>query len=166
MRKFSIMPLLAVGIFFLNACSNPSSKDAAIDSTATVPQEEATQTTINLNAGDDMKFDRTDFTVPVGEEITLTLNHTGKMSAEMMGHNVVVLKVGEDVKEYGNEAMKYKEEQYVPQSLKDKVIAHTELIGGGQSTTITFTIDTAGTYPFLCSFPGHYPIMKGLITAK
>lgn len=166
MKNFSFFPLLAVSIFTISSCSNPSTPENT-SSTRGVQQEvESLQTSISINAGDDMKFDKTIFTVPAGQEITLTLNHTGKMSAEMMGHNVVILNAGEDVKEYGNEAMKHKEENYVPKQLSEKVIAHTELIGGGQSTSIKFTIESAGEYPFLCSFPGHYPIMKGTFIAK
>jgi len=44
------------------------------------------------------------------------------------------------------------------------VLAATEVIGGGESTTITFSLDAldpAGDYQFFCSFPGHYGLMKG-----
>ncbi len=123
-------------------------------------------TVLHLEAGDDMKFNRTAFTIAAGKEVTLTLKHTGKMEKNAMGHNVVILKAGEEVRAYGNEAQKAKEEDYAPQSLAAKVIAHTKLIGGGESTELKFTIAEPGEYPFLCSFPGHYPIMKGIITVK
>ena len=35
------------------------------------------------------------------------------------------------------------------------------MIGGGQTTSITFTAPAAGTYDFICSFPGHSGLMKG-----
>ena len=41
------------------------------------------------------------------------------------------------------------------------MIAHTDLIGGGQVTSIEFDAPDAGTYEFLCSFPGHSGLMKG-----
>jgi azurin len=45
-----------------------------------------------------------------------------------------------------------------------RVIAHTKIVGGGQSTTITFptsSLKKGEAYSFFCSFPGHYAIMKG-----
>lgn len=46
----------------------------------------------------------------------------------------------------------------------DRVIAHTQVIGGGQSDTITFStakLSKGGDYVFFCSFPGHASMMKG-----
>ena len=45
-----------------------------------------------------------------------------------------------------------------------RVIAHTKIIGGGQSDTITFStasLKAGGDYSFLCTFPGHNALMKG-----
>lgn len=139
--------------------------ETAKHETESQPEAEL-ETNIKLEAGDDMKFNRTNLTIPAGQEITVTLKHTGKMSKDMMGHNFVILKQGEDVKEYGNEAMKAKDEEYVPKALADKVVAHSNMIGGGETTELKFSIAEPGEYPFLCSFPGHYPIMKGIITVK
>ena len=44
------------------------------------------------------------------------------------------------------------------------VIASTKIIGGGQSTSVTFStakLTKGGDYTFMCTFPGHYVIMKG-----
>ena len=45
--------------------------------------------------------------------------------------------------------------------MKDAVIAATETIGGGQESAIEFDAPEAGEYDFICSFPGHYAMMKG-----
>jgi uncharacterized cupredoxin-like copper-binding protein len=38
---------------------------------------------------------------------------------------------------------------------------------GGQTTSGTFTIDTPGTYTFICAVPGHESGgMKGTLTAQ
>jgi azurin len=45
-----------------------------------------------------------------------------------------------------------------------RVIAHTKIVGGGQSTSVTFPMSKlkAGeSYTYFCSFPGHSSIMKG-----
>ena len=49
-----------------------------------------------------------------------------------------------------------------------RVIAHSPLVGGGESTKVTFPVSKlgAGPYSFFCSFPGHSTLMKGTITLK
>ena len=45
-----------------------------------------------------------------------------------------------------------------------RVIAHTKIIGGGQTTSVTFPtskLKKGEAYTFFCSFPGHWSIMKG-----
>jgi azurin len=50
-----------------------------------------------------------------------------------------------------------------------RIIAHTKLLGGGESDTVKFAVSKlkAGTdYAFFCSFPGHAALMKGTLTVK
>ncbi|MBL7707338.1 MAG: azurin [Taibaiella sp.] len=161
--SFTLFAVLSLGLY---SCGGDVPKGAEKPEFKMDQEAAVMDSVINLEAGDDMKFNRSAFTIPAGKEVTLTLKHTGKMDKNAMGHNVVILKAGEEVRAYGNEAQKAKEEEYTPQSLAAKVVAHTQLIGGGESTTLKFTIAEPGEYPFLCSFPGHYPIMKGTITVK
>ena len=37
------------------------------------------------------------------------------------------------------------------------------MIGGGESDTITFTAPKKGSYTYICTFPGHYGLMKGVL---
>ena len=43
----------------------------------------------------------------------------------------------------------------------DRVIAHTKLLGPGESEEIKFTGQIAGIYQFVCTFPGHSATMFG-----
>ena len=43
----------------------------------------------------------------------------------------------------------------------DEVIVHTKMLGGGESDTITFIAPENGFYTYICSFPGHWGLMKG-----
>ena len=54
----------------------------------------------------------------------------------------------------------YKVEE-IPADMKDKFIAHTKMLGGGESDTIEFDAPAPGTYTFMCTFPGHYALMQG-----
>ena len=45
-----------------------------------------------------------------------------------------------------------------------RVIAETDLIGGGETASVTFDLsglEPGGDYTYFCSFPGHYVLMKG-----
>ncbi len=80
-----------------------------------------------------------------------------------MGHNWVLTKTT-DMTALANEAAKAGlDKDYLPPGDK-RVIAHTKVIGGGQSTSVKFSTSTltkGGDYTFFCSFPGHYGLMKG-----
>lgn len=107
-----------------------------------------------------MKFDKSEIKVKAGQKVKITLRHKGKLAVNMMGHNFVLLKKGVNVAAFAGQAAVFKDHQYIPKDTND-VIAHTSLIGGGQTTTVEFDAPKAGTYDFLCSFPGHYALMKG-----
>ena len=45
-----------------------------------------------------------------------------------------------------------------------RIIAHTKVIGGGESASVKFPVSKltkGGDYTFFCSFPGHYGLMRG-----
>ena len=77
-----------------------------------------------------------------------------------MGHNFVLLKQSVNLNVFGNKAATFANNQYIPTDTED-VIAHTKLIGAGETAVIEFDAPAVGTYEFLCSFPGHYALMKG-----
>ena len=114
--------------------------------------------TIVINSNDQMRFDTSEIRVKAGEKVKLTLNHTGKLPKNAMGHNFVLLEAGTNVAKFSQAAMNAKATEYIPAK---GVLAHTKLVGGGESTTIEFTAPKKGTYDFICSFPGHYAMMKG-----
>ena len=62
-----------------------------------VLDKKSKETVIIINSNDLMKFDQNELRVFEGQKITLTLNHTGKMSKEIMGHNFVLLKKETDL---------------------------------------------------------------------
>ena len=117
-----------------------------------------------LNSFDNMIYDKNKIEVNSGKNIILTLNHKGKVSKEFMGHNFVLLKKGVNVDEYAKKAVLAKSNDYIPNS--DEAIAYTKMLGGGESTTISFLAPEAGIYTYICSFPGHYMMMRGELIVK
>ena len=119
---------------------------------------------IILNSDDLMRFDKNMLLVQSGQKITLTLNHTGKMDKLIMGHNFVLLKKDVDVAAFAEKAVLAKNNEYIPEG--DEIIVYTKLLGGGESDTITFDAPEKGYYTFLCTFPGHWGLMKGKLVVK
>ncbi|MDR9415486.1 MAG: azurin [Gracilimonas sp.] len=115
---------------------------------------------ITIEGNDKMKFNLEEIKVEAGQTVVLTLKHVGKLPKAAMGHNWVLLAQGTDINKFGAAASKFADNGYLPED-SDQVLTATELIGGGQETTIEFTAPEAGTYDFICSFPGHYALMKG-----
>lgn len=163
---FRGIALLSLVIF--GACKDNSTKTEQTSEIhhheETAPED--TRFRIEIGSNDQMQFDKKELKVPVGESVFLTLNHTGKMAKNVMGHNFVLLKKDVDFLAFAEKAAVAADNEYIPASEEGNIIAHTKVIGGGESDTIEFTIDEAGTYEFLCTFPGHYAIMRGTLIAE
>ena len=119
---------------------------------------------ITVEGNDQMQFNVKSIEVPKScKNYTVTLKHVGKMPKTSMGHNMLVSTTA-DVAAVAADGMKAGAAADYVKAGDTRVLAHSKVIGGGESTT--FDIDVAklkaGTdYTFFCSFPGHYSIMKG-----
>ena len=117
-----------------------------------------------IEGNDALQFNSNDMSVSAScDTVTVTLKHTGQLPANIMGHNWVLTKSSDfmPVAQAGGSAGL--ENDYVPQN-DSRVIAYSKIIGGVESTTVTFSasnLSTNDTYTFFCSFPGHYAIMQG-----
>jgi azurin len=178
MKKLFLAPAVAA-IVFLAACGGNQNADNAqstetttetpAETTPAIPGIENVAVTnhIELEGHDNMTFTGGDlFKVKAGEEVTLTLKNVGELPKESMGHNVVILTPGTDHAEFGGEAFKAKDQDYIPATFSSSIVAHTKLLGPGESDEITFTLTDAGVYDFICTFPGHFGTMHGKIVAE
>jgi|SRR5690606_29982970 len=173
MKKLFLVPAAAVALF-LASCGGSNSNttetattDESAATTETAASGEALEAAVfEIEGNDQMKFDKDLFTVKAGQEIQITLKNVGELPKESMGHNFVVLAPGTDVAAFGGEAFKAKDAEYIPATFASSIIAHTKLLGPGESDTITFTIDEPGEYEFVCSFPGHWGTMRGKIVVE
>ncbi|CAM3108852.1 azurin [Vibrio neptunius] len=124
---------------------------------------------VSVDANDMMKFSTDSISVPSScKEVTLTLNHTGKLAATSMGHNVVIADTA-NVQAVGTEGMSAGLANNYVKPDDPRVYAFTKIIGGGESTSVTFSTEKmkpGGDYTFFCSFPGHWAIMKGKFEFK
>lgn len=124
---------------------------------------------LEITGNDQMQFNTKALEATAGDKVTLTLKHTGKLPKQAMGHNVVILKAGTKVPDFSMKAMKATTTEYIPEDEESKaaIVAHTKLIGGGEEDSVTFTAPAEpGDYPFICTFPGHFALMQGVLTVK
>ena len=154
-------------ILFLSNCGSDKKKDEKESQKIKINTPEKEVETIDENianivitGNDVMKFNTNEIKVKSGQKVKLTLRHIGKLDIKIMGHNFVILKKDVDISEFAALAASANDNQYIPKDSED-ILVHTDLIGGGQTTSIEFDAPEAGTYSFLCSFPGHYAMMKG-----
>lgn len=137
-----------------------SSKQVKIGAKKNTKQKDYNIANVVLTGDDFMQFNKKEIRVKAGQKVKLTLRHIGKMDVKLMGHNVVILKRNVDLVKFANAAAISRDNDYIPKDTEE-VLAYTKMIGGGQTTTIEFDAPEQGTYEFLCSFPGHYGMMKG-----
>ncbi len=177
MKKLFFAPAVAVMIAFASCGGNNTNTDtnqtatteATEDATALVTVPGIENVTLSnqwtVQGDDQMKFDTNLIRVKAGETVELTFKNVGSMPKESMGHNLVVLKPGVDLPTFGGEAAAASDNEYIPKSSLSSIVAHTKLLGPGEEDKITFTLEK-GVYDYICSFPGHYGIMKGQIVAE
>ena len=174
-KSFHYISMIALSAMFFAACGGGASSTTAAESNshAEAPAEEApaeaTPTAasndgaveINIAGNDLMQYDTKEIKVPAGSKVRLTLTHSGQLAKAAMGHNFVLLSQGTVLEDFATSAMQATDSDYIPAGSEEAVIAHTKLLGGGESDTIEFDAPAAGTYDFLCTFPGHFALMQG-----
>jgi len=131
-------------------------------------QVAAAETKVEITGNDQMQYNIKAFEVTEGEKVVLSFKHIGQLPKVAMGHNVVILKSGTVIPTFASKCAPAKDNDYIPKDEEStgQMIAHTKMLGGGESDEITFTAPAAGEYPFICSFPGHFAIMQGVMTVK
>ncbi len=166
MRKFNLVLALFVSALVLVSCKEAKKAKKGVEDVATKVTEtakkavsESKEAVVVIEANDAMQYNTKKIVVKAGQTVKLTLKNVGKMAKSAMGHNFVLLKKGTDMAKFATDAMKAKATDYIPAG--DLIIVHTKLLGGGEEDTITFEAPEKGEYDFLCSFPGHYAMMKG-----
>ncbi len=122
-----------------------------------------------IDGNDAMQFDVSSISVPAScAQFTINLTHSGQMPAAAMGHNVVISAMS-DMQAIASEGIGQGLANNYLKADDTRIIAHTKVIGAGETTSVTFDtskIKGAGPYEFFCSFPGHSAMMKGTISVS
>ena len=119
---------------------------------------------LEISGNDQMQYDKQELSVPAScKEVTLTLHHTGKLPKEAMGHDWV-LTATPDLAAVAQGGLSAGASKDYLEAGDKRVIAHTKVIGGGETTSVTFPtagLKAGGDYSYQCTFPGHSALMKG-----
>jgi Azurin len=114
---------------------------------------------------DEMRYDINKLKIRAGQTVKLTLKNEAPKGADEMEHNWVVTKAGKD-QEVAAEGVKAGEDNnFLPEDKQD-ILAYTPIVEQQEEATITFQMDKAGEYPFICTHPEHYPTMKGTLVVE
>lgn len=128
-------------------------------------QKNLTNITINF-VPERIMFDKATIKVKAGQPVKLVLNNP-----DATQHNLLILAKDTPVQEIGmaaNDMARDPEaakKHYIP---KDKrILHHTRLLNPHTSQTLRFIAPkTPGKYPYVCTFPGHWTVMKGVMIVE
>jgi azurin len=124
--------------------------------------------TIDIVAGEDMKYSITKIAVRRGETVRIRLTSTGTLPKIAMAHNFVLLKPLTNIAKLLADGAPSRATDFIPPAMMDAVIAKTPFAGPRETVQVIFTVPSkAGTYPFICTFAGHYQGgMKGTLVVR
>ena len=120
----------------------------------------------NLNvstAGEALQFAPPALSATAGQQVKVTF----KNGSAAQKHNWVLVKGSEADAQKVDDAGATAGDAagYIPTD--PNIVASVKLLNGGESGTASFAAPAAGSYVFLCTFPGHYVAgMKGTLTVK
>ncbi len=150
--------------FAKNYKRGPFEKAKTADETAFDKQPGVAKITISC-VRERMLFDKTEFSVKAGQPVSLHFNNP-----DATPHNLAICQPGsiEEIGLAGNEMAKDPEgikKDFIP--VTNKILHHTKLLNPNTSETLRFTAPaTPGDYPYVCTFPGHWVIMRGVMKVK
>jgi azurin len=121
----------------------------------------------SANPSSPLAYEKTELSVKAGQKVKLTLNNTGGILPQP--HNFLLLKPGklDAVGALANAMLADPQgmaKSYIPEAAKPDILANTKLVQPNASETIEFTAPAeAGDYPYICTFPGHWMLMRGVM---
>lgn len=137
-------------------------KSRSADGETTVQDGDAIQIIIRSRVNE-MKYDRKNFSVEAGKKVRIIFENPDHMQHNLVitarGSLSIVGKAADKLATSPNGA----ERQYVPDV--PEVLFATSLVDPQKSAVLEFVAPTEpGDYPFVCTFPGHWSIMNGVMT--
>lgn len=165
---FALVLGLAGAASLIPAAAEQATKTPPAKTDVAKPAPAGAVRTIEIVGTDDMKYSVTTIPAKRGEQLRVRLTSKGAMPKIAMAHNFILLTLKANALKFSEAAAQARATDFVPPSMKDQVIASTTLAGQGETVEVTFKVPAvAGSYPYLCTFPGHFAAgMKGNLVVK
>ena len=159
MIKINKLVAFLMFLLLIASCGGDQKKDSSQTAESKIAEFE-------LTANDQMKFNLKNIVVNEGDLVKIKLLNVGRMAKEVMGHNFVLLKQNVDPAQFATKALSFKDNEYIPEDEIDNIIVHSKLLGPGEEEIIEFNAPPKGSYKYICSFPGHYLSMQGILIVR
>jgi azurin len=128
------------------------------------PAQAAKLCKLQISGNDQIQYDKKQLKIAADcTQVELTLTHAGKLPAASMGHDWVLVKA-DDLTAVANDGLAAGIANNYVKKDDPRVIAHTKVVGGGESASVTFAtslLKKGQSYKYECTFPGHNGLMNG-----
>lgn len=111
--------------------------------------------------GSDFSYDITEIRAKAGSELTIRYINDGTMP-----HNILFITGESDINDVGIAALQAHQNEYIPENMMDKIFGYTSLAVPGDTVEVTITVPEPGTYPYICTYPGHFTMMQGRLISR
>jgi azurin/lysophospholipase L1-like esterase/glucose/arabinose dehydrogenase len=105
-----------------------------------------------------LKYNLTNFSVKAGSKVKITF-----LNPDVIPHNLLIVEPGSKA-EIGNQAIAMGADAVKKAPKNSKILQGTKMLEAGQKETLEFTAPAKpGDYEFICTFPGHWAVMNGIM---
>lgn len=111
--------------------------------------------------GADLSYDITTINAKAGSELTIRY-----INGSDMPHNIVFVNTESDINSVGIAALQAMDNEYIPMDKEADMFAWTKLARPGETVYVTLTVPEPGSYPYICTYPGHFTMMQGRLVSS
>ncbi len=105
-----------------------------------------------------LKYNLNNFSVKAGSKVKITF-----LNPDVIPHNLLIVEPGSRA-EIGNQAIAMGADAVKKAPKNSKILHGTKMLEAGQKETLEFTAPSKpGDYEFICTFPGHWAVMNGIM---
>ena len=108
------------------------------------------------SSGIALSFEPRDLRMKSGERVVIRYKN-----ASDMAHNLVIVNSEADINPVGIAAISAQQDEFIPPSEKDRILAASRLAYPGDTVLVEFIAPGPGVYPYICTFSGHFTLMQG-----
>lgn len=132
--------------------------ETSYEKSQVVRTDAAPDTVVIEVVGSQLKYETTELKAKAGTKLAIKFVNKGSMP-----HNVVIVKSRKDIDPVGIAGMRARKNEYIPKSEKDRILGYSSLAKPNEESTFVITVPPPGKYPYVCTFPGHFRSMQGVL---